>query len=69
MIYKIKGVILEKDTNMIVVDTGGIAYEAACSLATYSSVGNIGDICELYTYMAVRENGIHQFLVLVLKWQ
>ena len=43
MIYKIKGVILEKDTNMIVVDTGGIAYEAACSLATYSSVGNIGD--------------------------
>ncbi|MDE7033476.1 MAG: hypothetical protein K2O68_00645, partial [Mucispirillum sp.] len=46
LIYKIKGVILEKDTNIIVIDTGGIAYEAMCSLATYSSVGNIGEICE-----------------------
>lgn len=61
MIYKIKGVILEKDTNMIVVDTGGIAYEAMCSLATYSSVGNIGEICELYTYMAVREDGVYLY--------
>lgn len=61
MIYKIKGVILEKDTNMIVVDTGGIAYEAMCSLATYSSVGNIGEVCELYTYMAVREDGVYLY--------
>ena len=61
MIYKIKGVILEKDTNMIVVDTGGIAYEAVCSLATYSSVGSLGEICELYTYMAVREDGIYVY--------
>ena len=61
MIYKIKGVILEKDTNMIVVDTGGIAYEAVCSLATYSSVGSLGEICELYTYIAVREDGIYLY--------
>ena len=61
MIYKIKGVILEKDTNIIVIDTGGIAYEAMCSLATYSSVGNIGEICELYTYMAVREDGVYLY--------
>lgn len=61
MIYKIKGIILEKDTNMIVIDTGGIAYEAACSLATYSAVGNIGDTCELYTYMAVREDGVYLY--------
>ncbi len=58
MIYKIKGIILEKDTNIIVIDTGSIAYETMCSLATYSLLGNIGDICELYTYMAVREDGI-----------
>ena len=46
---------------MIVIDTGGIAYEAACSLATYSAVGNIGDTCELYTYMAVREDGVYLY--------
>ncbi len=61
MIYKIKGIILEKDMNMIVIDTGNISYETACSLATYSLAGNIGESCELYTYMAVREDGIYLY--------
>lgn len=58
MIYKVTGKIIEKDTNTIVVDTGGVAYEISVSLATYSKTGSIGENCSLYTYMAVREDGI-----------
>ncbi len=61
MIYKLSGIILEKDTNMVVIDTGGVSYEAAVSLATYASIGNIGDKCDIYIYMAVREDGIYLY--------
>ncbi len=61
MIYRLSGIILEKDTNMVVIDTGGVSYEASVSLATYSSIGGIGEKCELYTHMAVREDGIYLY--------
>lgn len=61
MIYRLKGEIIEKDTNMVVIDTGGVAYEAAVSLATYSLIGSVGDQCELYTHLAVREDGMFLF--------
>ena len=61
MIYKLKGEILEKDTNYVVIDTGGVAYEVSISLATYAYLGNIGEICEVYTYMAVREDGVYLY--------
>lgn len=61
MIYKITGKIIEKDTNVIVLDTGGVAYEIFISLGTYSSVGVVGDECSLYTYMSVREDGVYLY--------
>ena len=61
MIYKLKGEILEKDTNTVVIDTAGVAYEANVSLATYSTIGNVGEIGEIYTYMAVREDGVYLY--------
>lgn len=61
MIYKLKGEILEKDTNYVVIDTGGVAYEVSISLATYAYLGNVGEICEVYTYMAVREDGVYLY--------
>lgn len=61
MIYKLKGEILEKDTNYVVIDTGGVAYEASISLATYAYLGNVGEMCEVYTYMAVREDGVYLY--------
>ena len=58
MIYRLKGEIIEKDTNMVVIDTGGVSYEASVSLATYSLIGCVGEICQLYTHLSVREDGM-----------
>ena len=61
MIYKLRGEILEKDTNYVVIDAGGVAYEASISLATYAHIGNVGQVGEIYTYMAVREDGVYLY--------
>lgn len=58
MIYKLKGEIIEKDTNTVVIDTGGVAYEAFVSLATYSLIPSVGEECSLFTYLAVRDDGV-----------
>jgi len=61
MIYLIRGTILEKDPDRVVVDTGNIAYEAGISMQTYSGLPNTGGEGELYTYFSYSENGAYLY--------
>lgn len=58
MIYRLKGTIIEKHPSGIVIDVGGVAYEATVSLATFSLLPAEGSEGLLYTHMAVREDGV-----------
>ena len=48
-IYYLRGVITEIDTNLLVVDCGGVGYECAASNYTISQVRQ-GSEYKLYTY-------------------
>ncbi len=57
MIGYIKGKVLTKDNGVVLLENNGIGYEITCSSAVYAKlVGNGSG--EVYTYMAVREDGI-----------
>lgn len=61
MIYRLKGKIIEKHPSGVVIDVGGVAYEATVSLATFSLLPAEGFEAVLYTHMAVREDGVFLF--------
>lgn len=58
MIYRLSGKIIEKHPNLVVIDVGGVAYEASVSLSTYSLLPEENGVATLYTHMAVREDGV-----------
>ncbi len=60
MIGYIKGKILLKDNGLMLIETNGIGYEVACSSAVYSKFA-VGSTAEVYTYMAVREDGVYLY--------
>ncbi|MBQ3032751.1 MAG: Holliday junction branch migration protein RuvA [Deferribacterales bacterium] len=61
MIYRLSGILIEKQPSFAAVDVSGVAYEAAVSLATYSNLPPIGSQVELYIHMSVREDGVFLF--------
>jgi Holliday junction DNA helicase RuvA len=61
MIYSLSGQIARKTAAGIVIECGGIGYEAKCSLTTVSSAGKIGDTVKLLTYMHITENDLSLF--------
>lgn len=60
MIAYIKGKILEKTENLIVIEVNNIGYEINISLNTYLSISNKTE-CELFTYLQVKEDGLVLF--------
>ncbi len=54
MIYFIEGTLVEKNPAYAVVETGGIGYLMHISLNTYSKLKELGTICRLLTYMAIK---------------
>jgi len=60
MIAYLKGKILEKSENLIILEVNNIGYEVNISLNTYLSISNKTD-CELYTFLQVREDGLTLF--------
>lgn len=60
MIAYLKGKIIEKSENLIVVEVNNIGYEVNISLNTYLTLTNKEE-CELFTYMQVKEDGICLF--------
>lgn len=63
MFYYISGKLAKLDLAYAVVDAGGVGYRLTITQTTYSALPHTGEapnVC-LYTYMAVREDGVELF--------
>lgn len=56
MIEYIKGTLVEKTPSNAVVECNALAYWLHISLATYSSLGQVGSPVKVYTHCVVRED-------------
>jgi Holliday junction DNA helicase RuvA len=61
MIYRLRGTLVEKDTEGVVVEAGGVGYRASASLRTLRSLPSLGEECVIHTRMVVREDAMLLF--------
>ena len=56
-----RGTLVEKDTEGVVIDVGGVGYRASVSLATLRALPSLGEECVIHTRMVVREDAMLLF--------
>jgi holliday junction DNA helicase RuvA len=56
MIGRIQGTLLQKEPPMLLVDTGGIAYEISAPMTTFYNLPDIGNKVTLFTHLVVRDD-------------
>lgn len=56
MIGRIHGTLLQKEPPVLLVDTGGIAYEISAPMTTFYNLPNTGDKVTLFTHLVVRDD-------------
>ena len=56
MISRIKGVLLEKRIDQVLIDINGIGYEVDITLPTFERLGNLKEMVTLYTHLIIRED-------------
>jgi Holliday junction DNA helicase RuvA len=56
MIAYLKGNLIQKTTNQVILDIGGVGYNVSIPLSTYLKLGNIDDTAELHIYTHVTES-------------
>jgi Holliday junction DNA helicase RuvA len=61
VIAHIRGQILSKTPSAVVVDCGGVGYELAISVATYTEMGEVGAEARLHVHTHVREDALLLF--------
>ncbi len=61
MIYRLRGTLVEKDTEGVVLDAGGVGYRASAPLATLRALPSLGEECVIHTRMVVREDAMLLF--------
>ena len=61
MIYRLRGTLVEKDTEGVVIDAGGVGYRSSASLATLRALPSLGEECVIHTRMVVREDAMLLF--------
>jgi holliday junction DNA helicase RuvA len=61
MIYRLRGQLVEKDMEGVVVDVGGVGYRASASTNTLRALPSLGEECVLHTRMVVREDAMLLF--------
>ena len=61
MFYYISGTLAHKSMGFAVIDAGGVGYRMTVSQNTYDKLPLAGNPAKLYTYLAVREDGIELF--------
>ncbi len=61
MIHRLRGILVEKDTEGVVVEVGGVGYRASASLATLRALPSLGEECVIHTRMVVREDAMLLF--------
>jgi len=55
MIAHLRGTLLEKHPNLVIVDTGGVGYEITIPVSAYSSLPETGSEVQLHIHTHVRE--------------
>ncbi len=58
MIATLKGKLIIKELNYVVVECGGVGFKCFVTQITHATVGNIGEDVFLYTYLSVREDAL-----------
>lgn len=61
MIAYLRGTILEKQPNQVIVDAGGVGYDVTIPVSTYTSLPEAGQEVRLRVYTVVREDAISLF--------
>ncbi|MBR5881143.1 MAG: Holliday junction branch migration protein RuvA [Clostridia bacterium] len=61
MFYYISGTLAHKSMGFAVIDAGGVGYRMTVSQNTYDKLPLAGNAAKLFTYLAVREDGIELF--------
>jgi holliday junction DNA helicase RuvA len=61
MIHRLRGTLVEKDTEGVVVDVGGVGYRTSASLSTLRALPSLGEECVIHTRMVVREDAMLLF--------
>jgi Holliday junction DNA helicase RuvA len=61
MIAHLRGTLLEKHPNLVIVDTGGVGYEVMIPVSTYSSLPETGTEVRLHIHTHVREDALQLF--------
>lgn len=61
MIHRLRGTLVEKDTEGVVVDVGGVGYRTSASLSTLRALPSLGEECVIHTRMVVREDALLLF--------
>jgi Holliday junction DNA helicase RuvA len=61
VIAHLRGQLLYKLPNYVVVDCGGVGYELSISVATYTELGELGTETKLHVHTHVREDALQLF--------
>ncbi len=61
MFYSLTGKIVYSDISRVAIDCSGVAFDITTSVNTLRKIGTIGETATLYTYLAVREDGMELF--------
>lgn len=61
MIHRLRGQLIEKDDEGVVIEASGVGYRAATSLSTLRVLPALGEECVLHTRMVVREDAMLLF--------
>lgn len=62
MFYYLKGELAHREGNICVIDCGGVGYKLTVSMITAETmISKLGKQVQLYTHLAVREDGIELF--------
>lgn len=58
MIAYLKGNLIQKSTNQVILDVGGVGYRAWIPLSTYLKLGSVDETVELYIYTHLTDNSL-----------
>lgn len=61
MIERLRGILVDKDAEGVVVDVAGVGYRAAVPVGAMAALPPLGEECVLHTRMVVREDAISLF--------
>lgn len=61
MIAYLTGTVVKKEPDCVILDVGGVGYEAFVSLNTIAGLPETGQTASLYTYLHVREDTMQLF--------